>query len=368
MLPQQESSMSDESRLPHGVMEGKGSYNKHAKLPAGGAALAMPLLEKAVRSVRLDPADQPVVIADYGSSQGKNSLAPMSVAIKTLRSRLGPDRPIVAYHVDQPSNDFNSLFEVLDADPDRYAVDEPNVFPCAIGRSFYRQVLPADYVHLGWSSYAAVWLSRIPGPIPGHFFAAHSPGGPPAEFVLQAAKDWETFLYLRALELRPGGRLVVVLPALDERGASGFEALVDHVNQVLAELVDQGLIQTEERARMVLGSYPRRESDLLAPFARNGHFRQLVVEDCQFAVLEDSAWGDYQRDGDKEALAARHALFFRAIFVPSLASALDRAGDAEACRVFGDQLVTRLKQRLASQPAAMHSFVSTIVLAKQGSA
>ena len=214
---------------------------------------------------------------------------------------------------------------MLDADPDRYVLDEPNVFPSAIGRSFYGQVLPADYVHLGWSSYAAVWLSRIPGRIPGHFLAAASPGGPPAEFVLQAAKDWEAFLSLRALELRPGGRLVVVLPALDERGTSGFETLVDHVNHVLAEMVDQGLIQAEERARMVLGSYPRRESDLLAPFARNGQFQQLVVEDCQFAVLKDAAWADYERDGDNEALTASHALFFRSIFVPSLASALERA-------------------------------------------
>src|SRR5580704_6418681 len=360
--------MSDESKLPHGVMEGKGSYNKNAKLPAGGAALAMPLLEKNVRAIRLDPADRPVVIADYGSSQGKNSLAPMSVAIKALRSRVGFERPILAYHVDQPSNDFNSLFEVLDADPDRYVLDEPNVFPSAIGRSFYGQVLPAGHVHLGWSSYAAVWLSRIPGRNPGHFLAVRSPGGPPAEFVMQAAKDWEAFLSLRALELRPGGRLVVVLPALDERGTSGFEALADHANHVLAEMVDQGLILAEERARMVLGSYPRRESDLLAPFARNGQFQQLLVEDCQFAVLEDAAWVDYQRDGDTGALAARHALFFRSIFVPSLASALERAGDAEACRVFGDQLVSRLKLRLARQPTPMHSFVSTIVLAKKSSA
>ena len=27
----------------HGVMEGKGAYNRYAKLPAGGAALALPL-------------------------------------------------------------------------------------------------------------------------------------------------------------------------------------------------------------------------------------------------------------------------------------------------------------------------------------
>ena len=40
--------------LPHGVMEGKGAYNRHAKIPAGGAALALPLLEKAVRKIALD--------------------------------------------------------------------------------------------------------------------------------------------------------------------------------------------------------------------------------------------------------------------------------------------------------------------------
>jgi hypothetical protein len=28
------------------VMEGKGAYNKYAKLPAGGAALAVPLLKR----------------------------------------------------------------------------------------------------------------------------------------------------------------------------------------------------------------------------------------------------------------------------------------------------------------------------------
>jgi len=132
-------------------MEGKGSYNRHARIPAGGIALALPLLEKTVRNIELDGGDQPVVIADYGSSQGKNSLAPMRVAIKNLRPRLGPNRPIFVFHVDQPSNDFNTLFEVLDTDPDTYTLDEPNVYPCAIGRSFYEKVLPARTVTLAWS-------------------------------------------------------------------------------------------------------------------------------------------------------------------------------------------------------------------------
>ena len=65
----------------HGVMEGGGSYNLHAKVPAGGGSLALPYLEKAAQSCALQPGSDPIVIADYGSSQGKNSLAPMRAAI-----------------------------------------------------------------------------------------------------------------------------------------------------------------------------------------------------------------------------------------------------------------------------------------------
>ena len=122
--------------LTHGVMEGNGAYNRHSALPAGGAALALPLLEKAVQSIELDMEEQPIVIADYGSSQGKNSLLPVRTAIRTLRRRIGTHHAISVFHVDQPANDFSTLFAVLNADPDRYVLDEANVFPAAIGRSF----------------------------------------------------------------------------------------------------------------------------------------------------------------------------------------------------------------------------------------
>jgi hypothetical protein len=358
--------MSNAPVLPHGVMEGKGAYNKYAKLPAGGAALALPLLERAVQSVQLDTTEQPIVIADYGSSQGKNSMIPMQVAIRGLRHRIGANRAISVFHIDQASNDFNTLFGVLDADPDRYIADEPNVFPAAIGRSFYENVMPPDSVHLGWSSYAAVWLSRIPTLIPGHFFPAHSTGPVRAEFDRQGAQDWEAFLSLRAKELHAGGQLVVVLPGLADDGSSGFQYLFDEANAALGEMVAHGEITSEERSRMVLGACPRRKRDLLTPFAANGEFHRLTVEACEMSELPDAVWIDYQRDGDKEALVTKHVLFFRSIFVPSLASALVRvrAGEAEALGTFGDQLVQRLRRRLASQPTPMHSFVQTILLAK----
>src|SRR5215469_9632373 len=157
------------SESPVGVMEGKGFYNEYAAIPASGSALALPLLEEAARQISLDSSDRPIVIADYGSSQGKNSLAPMRAAIAVLRARVGTQRPIVVYHTDLPANDFSTLFEVLESDPASYLQDEHSVFPSAIGRSFYRPILPPSHVDLAWSSYAAVWLSRIPPPDPRPF-------------------------------------------------------------------------------------------------------------------------------------------------------------------------------------------------------
>jgi hypothetical protein len=360
--------MTEQTILPYGVMEGKGSYNKHAKLPGGGAALAIPFLEEAMRKISLDPGDQHVIIADYGSSQGRNSLPPMQIALRILRPRIRPDRAVFIFHIDQPSNDFNSLFETLSSDVDSYARESANVFPCAIGRSFYEQVLPADSVHLGWSSYAAVWLSRVPSLIPGHFIPFRGASEARAAFSKQAAEDWEFFLTLRERELRSGGRLVVVLPARNDGGLAGFENLMDHANAALGEMVDDGELQAEERERMVLGTYPRQNSELLAPFPRGGRFRNLKVEHCEIAPLPDAAWPEYERGGSSEELATKHALFFRSVFTPSLASGLSRvrAGDSAALHAFADRLQERMIRRMARKPAALDSFVQTIVLAKCG--
>src|SRR5580700_4789429 len=100
----------------HGVTEAAGAYNTHAKPQASGGSIAAQFLEDAAREIPAGPAHQPIVMADYGSSQGKNSLVPMGSAIRALRSRFGPERSVLVFHVDQPSNDFNTLFQVLTSD------------------------------------------------------------------------------------------------------------------------------------------------------------------------------------------------------------------------------------------------------------
>lgn len=70
-------------------MEGHGAYNRSSRVQAAGLAAAIPLLREAAEVVPLAPAPEPIVIADYGCSEGHNSLIPMREAIAALRQRIG---------------------------------------------------------------------------------------------------------------------------------------------------------------------------------------------------------------------------------------------------------------------------------------
>ncbi|MGU7811608.1 SAM-dependent methyltransferase [Burkholderia sp. AW49-1] len=349
-------------------MEGNGSYNLHAIPQADGGMTALPLLTRAASEIPIEPGTRPVVIADYGASQGKNSLVPMRTAVETLRKRMGPYRPIFVVHTDLPGNDFNTLFDVLETAPQRYVQDGGNVYAYASGKSFYETVFPPESIDLGWCSYAAMWLSAIPDCISDHFFPCQSAGAARTAFERQAALDWLKFLSLRARELRPGGRLLIVLGGIDDDGSTGLNDLMDHAAIALSEMVDDGIITVHERLRMIVASYPRRKEELLAPFRRDGtdgSFEELQAEFGGLSILPDPAWTGYEQDRDARALATGQALFFRSAFLPSLASALESGRSEDERRRFGDVLEQKLKSRLAAHPGPLKRYVQTLVLTKR---
>jgi hypothetical protein len=345
-------------------MEGRGFYNANSAWQASGAATALSLFAEAASEVPLDDTEGPIVLADYGSSQGRNSLAPLRAAITELRSRVGPQRPIIVAHVDQPANDFATLFDVVDTAAGSYTSDEGNIFPCAVGRSFYRSVLPPDYVHLGWSSYAAHWLSRVPTRIPGHIYVPRATADARAAFTEQARSDWETFLSLRALELRPGGRLVIVAPALDDSATTPFAVLFDYANQALVDMVAEGTLHREERERMVVSAFQRTRTEAQAPFVDDRRFAGLTARSCTVSEVPDPSWLQFEQDRDQRALAARRAAFFRATFAPTLSDALDHR-DADARKSFCNRLEAGLCQRLDDHVAPIATFAVTLLVVKE---
>src|ERR1700722_18243835 len=305
-------------------MEGHGAYNRSSRVQAAGSSPAVPLLEKAARKVQLATAPEPVVIADYGSSEGHNSLVPLSVAIGIFRERIGQERAVAVVHTDLPGNDFGALFQALVSDPASYLRDDPRVFPSAIGRSFYEQILPDSSVSLGWSSWAVQWLSRVPALIPDQVQVAYSRDAETrAFFSLQAAQDWQLFLTHRAAELRPGARLVILSMAVDDHGDFGYRASVEAIYGSLLDLVAEGFISDAEMRRMVIPTVGRSREDFLTPFQETGKFTGLTLEEFEIFYGEDRIWKEFEEHGDADRFGKLWAAFSRASVGPTLASVLE---------------------------------------------
>ncbi|MBL8905732.1 MAG: hypothetical protein JNM20_03545 [Rhizobiales bacterium] len=332
-------------------MEGRGAYNRNSRVQAAGFAAAIPYFKEAARVCSLAAAPAPIAIADYGASEGHNSLVPMAAAIAVLRQRVGAERAISVVHTDLPDSDFNALFLTLANDPESYARGNAAVFPSAVGRSFYDQILPSESVTLGWTSWAVQWLSRIPEPIPDHVqVACSSDSAARTAYEAQADADWRTFLTHRAHELRAGGQLVVLTMALTDDGDFGYRAVLAAMYGALIDLVAEGKLSDAELIRMAIPTVGRGRAQLLAPFGANRHFAGLSIKQLDIFLGEDRIWEQYEQDRDAAAYGARWAAFSRASVFPTMALALDDAKNAVRVSAFLDDTEVRMAARLAGHP------------------
>lgn len=349
-------------------MEGHGGYNARSAVQASGAAPELPLLEQAARDATLLPGTGPVAVADYGSSQGRNSLAPIGLAVRTLRGRLAEDRAISVIHTDLPDNDFSALFDLLDRDPGSYLKADAAVFASAVGRSFYDQMLPAATVTLGWSAWSVQWLSRAPLPIQDQVHVAYSRDEPVrAAFALQAAQDWHDFLRHRARELHPGGRLVVMAMAATDNGDFGYRPVMTAMYDTLCALVAEGVVQQDEAARMVIPTYGRTRDEFAAPFAP-GIGAGLTLEHLEMVEGEDTIWRDYRQTGDATAFGARWAAFSRASVLPTLARGLGADAGPDRTRDVINRMETGMARHLAAAPERSLMPLAMIVASRPGTA
>ena len=269
-------------------------------------------------------------------------------------------------HTDVPDNNFTVLFETLADDPDTYLRTDAATFASAVGRSFYSQIIPSNSVHLGWSSWAIQWLSRVPAPVPDHVHVAYSADeAVRTAYTKQAAHDWQEFVAFRGRELCPGGQLVVMTMALDEQGEFGYRPLLKGLVDTLGELMADGLLTEDEVRRMCLPTVGRRASDFLAPFAPSGRFERLSIDHLEVFDAEDRFWTQYQVDHDATAFGALWAAFVRASVFPTLVTALSGGRSDSRSPAFFDRLEAGISNRLAAAPEQMQIPLAQLVLSKQ---
>jgi hypothetical protein len=341
------------------AMEGDGWYNRNSTMQAAGNERAMTLWQAALSKVPIGPEN--IIIADYGCSQGRNSLKPMNLAIETLRHRAGSSRPVEIYHNDLPTNDFSSLFQVIAEQTDGYMVRHPLVFPYAIGRSYFEAILPPDSVHAGWNTWTMQWMSYKAVDAPDHVFAKMSAVPEVrAAVASQQAEDWTKFLELRARELRPGGCLLSLFVAHPSE-QMGWVYVGGEMWEAVLDLQRAGIISEHEAIRITVPTAQRSLDDIRMPFRDTGKFAGLVIEHLELMVGPDPFWEELQRTGDKSAFARGLAGMVRAFGGPTIANALDQDRDRPAVI---DKYFQRLEERFAANPRRHEFFIACVLLAK----
>jgi hypothetical protein len=203
-------------------MIGGGFYNRHSAPQANALEYVLPWLIEAAAAMDLSPVPEAVTLADFGCSEGQNSIKVMHAVLPVLRSRTS--RPLVTIHSDLPTNDFSEALLALR--PQGQSVFGENTYSAILGGSMFDRLLPPRSLHVAMTFNAVGFLSRRPlDRLPGYIL----PNGPSAlrnvgavtetersAFAEQAGADLESFLRARAVELVPGGKLLVQVFGMGE--------------------------------------------------------------------------------------------------------------------------------------------------------
>ena len=100
-------------------MKRGGYYDEHSEYQEKVAESGSGLVRACVDAVPLPGGGETFVVADYGASTGKNSIAAVRNAIDQVRTRRA-GQPAVALHNDLATNDWNEFFTSLRAACDAY--------------------------------------------------------------------------------------------------------------------------------------------------------------------------------------------------------------------------------------------------------
>lgn len=350
--------MAPDARPTTTAMEGGGFYNQHSTAQAAGIERMLSLLEQAALDVPIG--EETLVLADYGSSQGRNSMTPMRVALEAVRSRCGPDKAALVFHTDLPSNDFGSLFVALEEDPSSYASGTEGVFSAAVGRSFFGTILPPGQVHLGWNSWAAHWLSQKSLDAPDHVTPTLS--RVPAvrqEAARQSALDWDCFLRSRSSELRAGGKLLCLV-MIDTGEPVDTDLLWTFLWDSIVDVFTEGSLTEQELHGITVPIWYRSLAELRAPFETEDIPVGLSLDHLEATTAPDPFWETFNQSGDSDVFGTSWANLMRAVAAPSIASVI-----GEDRHELLDDIFVRYAARIAAEPRRYDWNLAAIVMSKQ---
>ncbi|KAK2987050.1 hypothetical protein RJ640_004776 [Escallonia rubra] len=189
------------------------------------------LLKETLDGVQVNPPEVPFAIADLGCSSGSNTIYIVEVIIEHIRERYeasGYKPPeFSAFFSDLPSNDFNTLFQLIpplasyggSMEKCLAANGHRSYFAAGVPGSFYRRLFPARSIDVFYSAFSLHWLSQVPESVSEKRSGAYNKGrvfihgaeeGTTAAYKKQFQADLAEFLRARSHEMKMGGSMFLV--------------------------------------------------------------------------------------------------------------------------------------------------------------
>ena len=301
--------MADRGHSEGITMSGGGQYSLATVGARHVIEAATPMVLDAIEALALQSIEAGFTISDMGTADAGTSLSMISGVIDAVSARV-PQAPITVIYSDQPRNDFNALIANVYGlgSFDSYLERRDDIFPLVSGTSFYRQIVPSGTLDIGFSATAMHWLSSKVCNISNHVQAVGAEGEELAAYRQQAHSDWRQILLHRARELKPGGKLVLINFARDEKGrylgnTDGIN-MFDTFNRIWLDFLADKRISREEYNNMTLPQYYNTVEEFSAPLLdpdeavyqaglRLDHIETRIVK-CPYAKSY-SQHGDAQR-------------------------------------------------------------------------
>ena len=272
---------------------------------------ATPFVMRALEAMEIAGEGPAFTMSDMGCADGGTSLGMVAKALSYVREK-APGRPLSMVYSDQTFNDYNALFQIVqgatEIKSDLAAIPGLHIFASAT--SFYRPIVPAGSLNLGFSATAMHWLSAKPGNISNHVQAVGAEGAELAAFAEQGRKDWETILLHRAQELVSGGRLVLINFCRDEAGRhlgnTDGQHMFNILNQLWQDFLAEGSITEEEYLGMTLPQYYKDPEEFAAPLKDPSspvYQAGLRQEELETRIVRCPFARDFEKHGDAAAFA-----------------------------------------------------------------
>ena len=275
---------------------------------------ATPMVLEAIESLPLESIGDGFTLSDMGTADAGTSLAMITRAIDCVRERAA-QAPITVVYADQPRNDFNALIaNVYGLGAYQSYLDRhDDIFPLVSGTTFYRQILPANTLDIGFSATAMHWLSAKVCNLTNHIQAVGAQGDELQAFRQQAHADWRQILMHRARELRPGGKLLLINFARDEQGRylgnTGGVNMFDNFNRIWLDFLAAGRIEREEYNNMTLPQYYNTVEEFSAPLLDESdpvHQAGLRLEHIETRIVKCPYAESFGEHGDAARFAEEY--------------------------------------------------------------